>query len=130
MRRFLAVFILGCTLLMGPSAVFGSEIMVVTAQELHKAMTDDLKAAQAQYLSKTIQVKGIVVSKGISKYLTPNVVLSNSAGGPELVICVLPRLDAGKLSDFEPGQSVTFSGRVNSMSTRIVMKECTVVTDK
>jgi len=127
MRRVLAVFIiLGCALLAGPATVFGSGPAVVTAQELQKAMTDNVEAAKAQYLGKTILVKGIVVSKGISRYLTPNVVLSSHEGGPELIICVLPRLDAGKLSDFEPGQSVTFSGRVHNLSQRVVMKECTV----
>ena len=124
MRRVLAVFVLGCTLLMGPSTIFASEPAVISAQDLHKAASDDPKAAEAQYLGKTVLVKGIVVSKGISRYLTPNVVLSSHDGGPELVICVLPRLDAGKLSDFEPGQSVTFSGRVHRLSTRVILKEC------
>jgi len=126
MRKILAVIILGYMMLMGPNAVFSTEQIVISAAELHKARSDDLKAAEALYLGKTVLVKGIVVSKGISKYLTPNVVLSSHAGGPELIICVLPRLDAGKLSDFEPGQSVTFSGRVQSLTQRVVMKECTV----
>jgi len=89
-------------------------------------MADNPKAAEEQYLNKTIQVTGIVVSKGISRYLTPTVTLSGSAGGPDMVICVLPRLDAGKLSDFQPGQRVTFSGRVQAMSRLVIMKECRV----
>ena len=126
MRKLLAVLILGCVLLAGPSVIFGAEPIVITAHELHKTAADDSGAAEARYLNKTVLVTGIVVSKGISRYLTPNVVLSSSKGGPELIICVLPRLDAGKLSDFEPGQTVTFSGRVHRLSTRVVMKECTV----
>jgi len=130
MRRVLAVFVLGCTLLAGPAMIFGSQPVVITAEDLLKAATDNPSAAEAQYLNKTVQVKGIVVSKGISRYLTPNVVLSNREGGPELVICVLPRLDTAKLSDFEPGQSVTFSGRVHRLSAqRVIMKECKAATN-
>ena len=120
------MMILGCALLMGPAAIFGTEPVVFTAQEFHKAGADDSRAAEAQYLGKTVMVRGIVVSKGISRYLTPNVVLSGSKDGPELIICVLPRLDVGKLSDFEPGQSVTFSGRVHRLSQRVILKECKV----
>jgi len=127
MRKVLAVFILGCV---GSFTLFGAEPVVISAQDLHKAAASDSKAAEAQYLGKTVLVKGIVVSKGISRYLTPNVVLSSREGGPELVICVLPRLDTGKLADFEPGQTVTFSGRVHRMSERVVMKECTVSVNK
>ena len=126
MRRILTALILGCILMTGPSAVFGAEPAVISAQDLHKAASENSKAAEAQYLGKTVLVKGIVVSKGISRYLTPNVALSGREGGPELIICVLPRLDVGKLTDFEPGQIVTFSGRVHRMSERVILKECTV----
>ena len=127
MQRILALFIVGCILLIGPSTVFGAEPVVIAAYDIHKAASDDSKAADAQYLGKTILVKGIVVSKGISRYLTPTVTLSSREGGPELIICVLPRLDVGKLSNFEPGQSVTFSGRVQRLGERIILKECTAV---
>ena len=125
--RNLSIVILFCILLAGPSAVFGAEQEVISAQDLHKAAADNAKAAEAKYLNKTVQVKGIVVSKGMSKYLTPNVVLSSREGGQELIICVLPRLDAGKLSDFTPGQTVTMSGRVHRLGERVVMKECKFV---
>ena len=124
MRRILAGLIFGCILLMGPSAIFGAE--VISAYDLHRAATDNSRAADTQYLNKTVLVKGIVVSKGISRYLTPTVTLSSHEKGPELIICVLPRLDVGKLASFEPGQSVTFSGRVQRMGERVIIKECTV----
>jgi len=113
---------------MSPLVVFSAEPQVITVQELQKALTDNRKETETQYLQKNIIVRGIVVSKGISRYLTPNVVLSVTAGGPELVICVLPRADTGKLSDFQIGQTVAFSGRVQAMSQRVVMKECKVYT--
>ena len=127
MRKVLAVFVLACLLLMGHSTLFGAEPVVVSALDLHKAAASDARAAEALYLGKIVQVKGIVVSKGISKYLTPNVVLTSHEGGPELIICVLPRLDVAKLSNFEPGQTATLSGKVYRMGgERIIMKECTV----
>ena len=125
MQRVAAAFVVVSLLLMGSITIFGAEPVAISAYDLHKAGSDDSRAAEAQYLGKTVLVKGIVVSKGISKYLTPTVTLSSSAGGPELIICVLPRLDVAKLSNFEPGQSVTFSGKVYRMSERVVMKECT-----
>jgi len=128
MQRVLAMLVLGCLLLIWPFMVLSEEQIVVTVQDLRKAIDDDPKAAEAIYLNKTILIKGIVVSKGISRYLTPTVTISGSSDGPEMAICVLPRLDAGKLSDFQPGQSVTFSGRVQAMSRLVIMKECKVHT--
>jgi len=128
MQRILAMFIFGCTMLMLTLVELSAEQPVITAQNLQRAIADDPKAAETLYLYKTILIKGIVVSKGISRYLTPTVTLSDSVNGPEMVICVLPRLDAGKLSDFQPGQSVIFSGRVQAMSRLVIMKECKVHT--
>jgi len=130
MRRVFAVLMLGCILLMGPSTLFGAEPEVFTAYDIHKAASEDSKAANAQYLGKTVTVKGIVVAKGISRYLTPTVTLSSREGGPDLIVCVLPRLDVGKLSNFEPGQEVTFTGRVQHMGERIILKECTVTENR
>ena len=128
MRRFLAMFVFCCTMFMWPLMELSAEQPVITAQNLQRAIADDPKAAETLYLNKTILINGIVVSKGISRYLTPTVTLSGSAEGPEMVICVLPRFDAGKLSDFQLGQSVTFSGRVQAMSRLVIMKECKVHT--
>jgi hypothetical protein len=63
--------------------------------------------------------------------MTPTVMLSDREGGPVQVICVLPRLDAVKLSDFTANQSVVMSGRVNSLSERgVVLKDCKAEVDE
>ena len=128
MRTIPAALLLGLVLLAGPPAASGAERITIAAHELRKAFADDQGAAEARYLGKTVLVKGIVLSTGMSKYLTPTILLSEREGGPVQVICVLPRLDAGKLSDFKPGQSVTMSGRVYRLSENgVVLKECKAV---
>ena len=127
MRKFLAVIAFGCVLLTGTLVAFGAERGAITAGDLRKAFADDQNAAEARYLGKTILVEGVVLSTGMSIYLTPTVSLSDREGGVLLAICVLPRLDANKLSDFKPGQSVTMSGRVYRLSERgVIIKECKV----
>ncbi|MCL2029275.1 MAG: OB-fold putative lipoprotein [Deltaproteobacteria bacterium] len=102
-----------------------AEPAAITAHDLLKAFTDDPGAAEKLYLGKTVRIKGIVLSTGISRYMTPNVELSDRAGGTLQAVCVLPRLDADKLSGFTPGRSVTMSGRVyKHFSGRMVIKDC------
>ena len=123
MRRLLAALAMGCFLLAGAPAASGAEQAVIESQNLRKAITDD-----SGLIGQIVQVKGIVLSTGISRFMTPNVMLSDSDGGPVQVICVLPRLDAGKLSDFKPGQSVTMAGRVLKVTERgVLLKESKAV---
>ncbi len=97
----------------------------VSAADLRQAFADDRDGAEKKYVGKTIRVTGVVVSTGMSIYLTPNVVLSDKEQGAVKVICVLPRIDTGKLSEFKPGQRVTMSGRGYRLSDRgVVLKEC------
>ena len=131
MKRVLSAFTFSCVLLAGQIIVFGAEQDVLTPYYLRKAVSDDLNAARDQYLNKTVQIKGTVVSTGMSRYMTPNVVLSDQ--GAE-VICVLPYVGVAywnrsdQLSDFKQGQIVTMSGRVHAMSERaVVFKECKAV---
>jgi len=128
MKRVLAGFVVVCALMVWAPVIFGSVQEVITPHDLLKAFIDNPDAAKAQYLGKVVQVKGIVISKGMSIYVTPNVMLSDHEEGTAQAICVLPRLDVGKLSDFTVGQSVTMSGKVYNMSeSRIVLKECKAV---
>ena len=109
----------------GTSVMFGEEQEAITARDLLRAFTDDHSAAEKKYLNKTMLIEGVVVATGISKYMTPNVELSDRAGGTVQAVCVMPRLDADKLSGFTPGQSVTMSGKVYKLySGRMVIKEC------
>ena len=128
MKRIPAILILGCLLLAIPFAVSGTENEVMTLSDLKKAYADNPGAAEAKYLGKIVLVRGFVLSAAISRYLTPAVTLSGRVGGEAQAICVLPRLDVGKLSSFRAGQSVTISGKVYRLSAdRVVIKECSAV---
>ena len=123
MKTIPAALVLCSVLLASASVAAGAE--VIESSELRKAFADDSKAAETRYLGKTILVNGIVLATGMSVYMTPNVTLSDREGGEVQVICVLPRLDAGKLADFTPGRRVTMSGKVYRLSERgVVLKEC------
>ena len=124
MKGILTVLIV-CALLAGSPTASGAEGEVITPYDLRKASIDNLSAAKEQYLNKTVLIKGVVISTGMSRYMTPNVVLSDQ--GAE-AICVLPYLDVAKLSGFNQGQTVTMSGRVHNMTEeRTVIKECRAV---
>jgi cytochrome c-type biogenesis protein CcmE len=113
------------------SVAYSANMEVISPFDLRKASIDNLDAAKEQYLNKTVLIKGVVVSTGMSKYLTPNVMLTDQ--GAE-AICVLPYHGIAywnrnaQLSDFKEGQTVTMSGRVHNMTKdRVVLKECKVV---
>ena len=128
MKRLLATLALACIILPGAPSAFSAEQKIVAAHDLLKAFTDNRNAAEEQYLGKIILINGVVLATGISKYMTPNVELSDRKDGVTQVICVLPRLDADKLSGFAPGQNVTMSGKVYKHSSgRMIVKECGIV---
>ena len=128
MKKILVILVLGYLLLVVPFALSDTEQEVITVNELQKAYAENPGAAEAKYLGKTVLVKGFVLSAAISRYLTPAVTLSDREGGEAQAICVLPRLDVGKLSGFKAGQSVIMSGKVYRLSAdRVVIKECSAV---
>jgi hypothetical protein len=117
-----------------PAATFGTEEKVFTPHDLPRAFAENPSEAKAQYMDKIVQIKGIVVDKGMSRYITPNVELSESGKGPASAICVLPYVGiaywnrSAQLSDFEQGQTVIMSGRVHSLNeNRVLLKESKVV---
>ena len=124
MKRVLLAFFLGFTLLVVCSTISADSQEVISAYDLYQAYNANPEATRQQYLNKTIQIKGVVISKGMSRYMTPNVELSDREGGQVLAICVLPRLDVNKLSNYKAGQIATFSGRVHVLNeNRIIIKE-------
>lgn len=119
MRKVLAAFTLCCAMLVGISVASGAEQVVIASQDLGKAITDN-----PTLVGQVVQVQGVVHSTGISRYMTPNVMLSDSDGGMVHVICVLPYLDVAKLVDFKAGQSVIMTGRVLKLTERgVLLKE-------
>jgi len=101
---------------------------------IYQRLLPKTPAAKAQYMDKTVQIKGIVVDKGMSRYMTPYVELSENGKGPAPALCVLPYVGvaywnrSAQLSDFKQGQTVTMSGRVHNITKeRVVLKECKAV---
>jgi len=127
MKRVLTILSLACVLLVLIAIASASNVEVISPYDLRKAAIDNLDAAKEQYMNKTVYIKGVVVSTGMSRYMTPNVVLSDQG---EEAICVLPYIGiaywnrSAQLSDFEVGQTITMSGRVHGMTKeRVVLKE-------
>ena len=117
-----------------PAATSGAEDKVFTPYDLPKAFAENPNEAKVQYIDKTVQIKGIVVGKGMSRYMTPNVELSESGKGPAPAICVFPYVGiaywnrSDQIAGFEQGQTVTISGRVISLNeNRVVLKESKTV---
>ena len=98
----------------------------ISAKGFWQEFQNDRQKAEAKYLGQTLSYTGVVTGTGISIYMTPNVMLSDSADGQNYLICVLPRADVNKLSDFSKGDLVTMTGRVNSSKAGggVVIKEC------
>ena len=98
----------------------------VSAKEFWQKFEVDREKADAEYIGKTMNFIGVVVETGMSIYLTPNVKLSDSPDGPIYLICVLPRVDTGKLSEYTKGDKVTMTGRVyrSKAGGGVVVKEC------
>ena len=128
MKRFPTILSLACVLLAMIAITSAANVEVISPYDLRKASIDNLDAAKEKYMNKTVYIKGVIVSTGMSRYMTPNVVISDQ--GAE-AICVLPYIGiaywnrSAQLSDFNVRQTVTMSGRVHGMTKdRVVLKEC------
>ena len=109
------------------TATSGAEVKIFKPQDLPNAFAENPSEARNQYMGKTVQIKGIVVDKGMSRYMTPYVELSESGKEPTPARCVLPYNGLPlwnrreQLSDFEIGQTVTFTGRVHVLYENLVL---------
>ena len=126
-----AVCLAGCA---WPAAASEAEEKIFAPHELPGAFAENPDGAKAQYMNKTVRIKGVVVDKGMSRYMTAYVELSESGKGPAPAFCVLPYVGiaywnrSAQLSDFEQGQTVTISGRVHSLNeNRVLLKESETV---
>ena len=124
MKRISLASLLVFTLLVACSTIAAASQEVISAADLFKAYQTNASVTKEKYLNKTIQINGVVVETYMSRYMTPNVDLSDRASGDVMAICVLSRLDMGKLSNYTPGQTATFSGRVHAFGeNRIIIKD-------
>ena len=109
------------------AATSGTEEKVFAPQDLPMAFAENPSEAKAQYMNATVQIKGIVIDKGMSRYMTAYLVLSENGKEPGPARCVFPYIGiaywnrSAPLDDFEIGQTVTISGRVNSLKENSVL---------
>ena len=116
------------------AATSGVDEEIFTPQFLPDAFAKNPDGTKEQYMNKIVQIKGIVIGKGMSIYMTPNLELTENGDGPATAICVLPYVGiaywnrSAQLDDFEIGQTVTMSGRVHSLNeNRVLLKESKAV---
>ena len=101
----------------------------VEVKVLWHEFQDNQQAAADKYFTREVTVSGVVIEAAMSIYATPAIRLSDVKDGETYVICVLPRTDMLKLSDFKPGERATLTGEVRSYNKgRVVIKGCRVVT--
>ena len=108
------------------TAISQEPALTFHAKDFWQKFEDNRQKAQEEYIGKTMNFTGVVIETGMSVYLTPTVKLSDAPDGSTYLICVLPRADAGKLSEYTRGDQVTMTGRVYSSNAgkAVVIKEC------
>ena len=123
----LLTWLLVLTTALAAGTVMAGEAIAVKA--LWQEFQDNQQAAANKYFTREVTVSGVVIEAAMSIYATPAIRLSDVKGGETYVICVLPRADMLKLSDFKPGERATLIGTVrhNNKGT-VVIKDCRVVT--
>jgi hypothetical protein len=95
-----------------------------TPSALWTAFKTDATAFR-ENIGNKVTISAIVADTHISVYLTPVVSLVDKSGDEVKVICVLPRLDAGKLSSFKSGEKVKMVGNLYAArEEKIVIKQC------
>ena len=104
-----------------------------------KDLNTDAKTLWENLTNNTIQlpfgtdleITGVIVDKGISRYLTAYIALSEKKKGDQYVICVLPgRGDILNLKGFTEGETITMRGKYYATRSQIVVKQCKRVTEE
>ncbi|MDL2263057.1 OB-fold putative lipoprotein [Synergistaceae bacterium OttesenSCG-928-I11] len=125
--KFIALILATVLVLVFAQIAFSETgIQTIGAKNFWQEFEDDREKAEAKYIGQTLNFTGVVTGTGISIYLTPNVMLSDSPNGRTHLVCVLPRADVGKLSEFKKGEQATLMGRVyrSKSGGSVVIKEC------
>ena len=121
MKKIILLFMAVCLL----PTVFADEL--VTVPSLLEEFQSDSDAFREKHIGNKVTISAVVADTHISIYLTPVVSLVEKVGDEAKIICVLPRLEANKLSNFKKGQKVTMSGTLYAArEEKIVIKQCQV----
>jgi hypothetical protein len=100
----------------------------IEVKDLWQEFQHNQQAAADKYFTREAAVSGVVIEAAMSIYATPAIRLSDVKGGEIYVVCVLPRADMLKLSDFKPGERATLIGTVRHNNTGpVVIKGCRAV---
>jgi len=96
-----------------------------TPSALWSAFQADPDAFRQAHAERSITISAVVADTHISRYLTPVVSLVDKIQDEVRVICVLPRADTHKLSDFKKGDRIMITGNFRAArEERIVIKQC------
>ena len=131
MKRLSKAGLLACLLVLIVTLATGTVMAgeAVAVKALWQEFQNNQQAAADKYFTREVTVSGVVVEAAMSIYATPAIRLSDVKDGETYVICVLPRADMLKLSDFKPGERATLIGTVrHNNKGAVVIKECRVVT--
>ena len=133
MKRLSGIGLPACLLALAVTLTAGAVIAgeAIEVKALWQEFQDNQQAAAGKYFTREVTVSGVVVEAAMSIYATPAIRLSDVKAGKIYVVCVLPRADMLKLSDFKPGARATLIGTVrHNNSGPIVIKECRLVASK
>lgn len=97
----------------------------LSAEELQKEFGSDEPAATAKYMSKTIEVTGIIskINSGEEKVLS---ITLKTADDNSSVICSLG--DGIKPDELKSGGNVTVRGELSGYLMDVIMNNCVIVT--
>ena len=127
MKRLSKAGLLACVLSLAVMLTAGTPMAgeAIAVKALWQEFQDNQQAAADKYFTREATVSGVVVEAAMSVYATPAIRLSDVKDGNIYVICVLPRADMLKLSDFKPGERATLIGTVrHNNSGIVVIKDC------
>jgi len=109
-------------LLAAISVAFANEL--TTPGTLWKAYQTNPEKFVENHTGTKINIEATVEDTHISIYLTPVVSLVDKNGEVPKVICVLPRTDTPKLSNYKKGEKVKMTGNFYAAHEKIVIKQC------
>ncbi|MEM8909137.1 MAG: hypothetical protein AAGD05_14925 [Bacteroidota bacterium] len=100
--------------------------VVVDAQRLFAAYSNDEASANAQYLDQVVQVSGIIARIEQATSGLPSIVLATTDGlfG---VICQLDEQTKHPTFDYQAGDAITLKGMCTGMLMDVVLVRCVIV---
>lgn len=99
--------------------------MALDAKIIYDEFSKDETAANAKYLDKVIQVKGVVAS--VDKQNGTSLIMLDSGDPMGGVACELDPLTTHAKTDFQEGEEVTFKGTCSGKLSDVQISRCVLV---